>query len=182
MKKNKTVAFALATALLVGGTFMGTKAWFTDTKEVKNNLVLTMGTLDLAVSEGDWLLTKQNPAESIQPLKGTDVEKNTTYNNIRPGDVLTKTISIDNVGSLDQKLSVTNKLGEHMLELFDYRVTGLENLNGSTFKPTDPAKAITITLKAKTDKLTSEAGHEGQTFDLAQLNGKLTITANQINK
>ena len=28
MKKNKTIAYMLAATLLVGGTFVGTKAWF----------------------------------------------------------------------------------------------------------------------------------------------------------
>ena len=30
MKKNKTIAYMLAATLLVGGTFLGTKALFTD--------------------------------------------------------------------------------------------------------------------------------------------------------
>ena len=54
MKKNKTIVYMLAAALLVGGTFVGTKAYFTDSAEAKTNLILSMGDVDVSAEDTEW--------------------------------------------------------------------------------------------------------------------------------
>ena len=47
MKKKKVAALALAASLLVGGTFIGTKALFTDSIENVGEISISTGDLDI---------------------------------------------------------------------------------------------------------------------------------------
>lgn len=104
MKKNKTVAYMLAAMLLVGGTFVGTKAWFTDQATIENDLVITTGTLDISVDDIGWYSTGRD--SEIITIDKEGISGNTVFENAKPGDVFTKTINVENTGSLKQKLNV----------------------------------------------------------------------------
>ena len=90
MKKNKTCAYMLAATLLVGGTFLGTKALFQDTETSNNSLILTTGKVDIEVEGGQW--TRLDNTGSI-------VGEGTEFDNVKPGDKFVKRINISNQNS-----------------------------------------------------------------------------------
>ena len=104
MNKNKVVGLALASALLVGGTFAGTKALFSDTVQVNNELVFSTGDLDIEQIiepnqiNGGWVLDR-NGDESLDGVMDGIM-------NLKPGDKIKKTVTIKNAGVLDAKISI----------------------------------------------------------------------------
>ncbi|RDY22508.1 hypothetical protein CHF27_013030 [Romboutsia maritimum] len=102
MKKNKTVAYMMAAALLIGGAGLGTKALFSDSAKADgNDLVITMGNLNVDTEESKWTVTSADGTE----IKDKNLENN--FENVKPGDTFEKTVTIKNEGSLRQDLKVT---------------------------------------------------------------------------
>lgn len=121
MKKNKTIAYMLATTLLVGGTFLGTKALFTDNINDIGELRISTGDVDIEVvsdnkwelyrngaeySEGTNIDMKYNEGDE-QDINGyaptndlKEIQSSNFANNLKPGDELTKTVVVKNVGTL----------------------------------------------------------------------------------
>ena len=129
MKKNKTLAYMLAATLLVGGTFVGTKALFTDELNTVGDLAISTGDVDIEVvpNEGEisneWKLNRNGAELSDGTNIGLTNDDSTTgtiteddwngitsskkANNLKPGDVLTKTITVQNQGTLVAELDLT---------------------------------------------------------------------------
>ncbi|WP_373600103.1 hypothetical protein [Paraclostridium bifermentans] len=117
MKKNKTVAYALAATLLVGGTFVGTKALFTDKIDTVGELSISTGDVDIdAKVTQDWTIDRNGE----EPNTGTPDSSGdillAKFDNLKTGDVLTKKVTITNKGTLKAHVNliedenVTNKL------------------------------------------------------------------------
>ena len=95
MRKNKTVAYMLAATLLVGGTFLGTKALFTDEVTAAGEISISTGDLDLEVTnDTGWKLTRNGAEDET----GTDSKK--IFDNLKTGDILDKEITVTNNGTL----------------------------------------------------------------------------------
>lgn len=183
MKKNKIVAFAMAGALLVGGTFAGTKAWFTDSATEKSDLVITTGTIELETTVRDeWtpgyleykegagiVATRDNTTEAKPDGKGG-------FTNVRPGDKFFKTIEIRNIGTLAQKLNVSG--GEDKFENDSFRITTTAKQdigNGTILKPgMGNGFFIEVEVLEQTDEQYKE-------FNLENSMSPIVITADQIN-
>lgn len=136
MKKNKTIAYMLAATLLVGGTFVGTKALFTDRVDTVGELKISTGDVDIEVTaDSQWELSRNGSelkeGTNIEDQLGTtdellksdfapsndsnnkdtvptDSEGNQTpfANNLKPGDKLEKIVRVKNVGTLNARLSL----------------------------------------------------------------------------
>lgn len=115
MKKNKTVAYALAATLLVGGTFLGTKALFTDKIDTVGELSISTGDVDIdAEVVKEWSIVRNGEEANV----GTGNEKGQPkiFDNLKTGDVISKQIKITNKGtlstivSLNQNTKVTESL------------------------------------------------------------------------
>lgn len=158
MKKNKTIAYMLAATLLVGGTFVGTKALFTDVEQVAGELKISTGDIDIEVVEDSgWVLDRNgNEYANGTTVKGeTGIgpinlpETKDFANNIKPGDVLTKKITIKNVGTLIADVNLVKDtevdLGvlEGFLKLEETLVNG-EDVHEATLIPNEE---ITVELK-----------------------------------
>ena len=92
MKKNKTVAYMLAATLLVGGTFLGTKALFTDEVTAAGEISISTGDVDLEVTKDTgWTLTRNGEEDNIGGAE---------FDNLKTGDVLKKQITVKNNGTL----------------------------------------------------------------------------------
>ena len=104
MKKNKTIAYMLAATLLVGGTFVGTKAYFTDSAETKTNLVLSMGYVDVSAEDTDWKYeTTVHGNQEVVPFKLLNSD---SFQNVKPGDKFVKKVKIKNSSSIDTDLVI----------------------------------------------------------------------------
>ena len=102
MKKNKTVAYIMAAALLIGGAGLGTKALFSDSATANgNDLKITMGNLHIKASESDWKVTSGDGTEVKQG------DASNKFTNVKPGDSFEKTVILDNEGSLDQMVTIS---------------------------------------------------------------------------
>ena len=179
MKKNKTIAYMMAATLLVGGTFLGTKALFTDKLDTIGELAISTGDVDIEVTDkGAWTLirngkdlkdgttndiTDDNGIEGTAPTHGTnnedklpkEVKPETPFaNNLKMGDTLTKTVRVENKGTLnavlnleenEQKGNIPDKLKEIMVldEVLKDKGGNIIS-NGYVLKP---GEEITVELK-----------------------------------
>lgn len=182
MKKNKTIGFMMAAVLLVGGTFMGTKALFTDKAEATNNLVITMGNLDINTKEEGWqVTTSTDTGTETEPVK--DLSK---VANVKPGDRFLKKVVITNNGSLNQKIDIV-KTGESA-EYPDTILVGdsIQLLKG---KVLEPGKSVNTYIDVLvTPEMKGEFEKDGQNkankpiFDFNKLTEKFEIKATQTNE
>lgn len=201
MKKNKTVAYMLAATLLVGGTFAGTKAWFSDRVTTDNGIQITMGTLDLELKENGsseegknegWKLVRdENVIESYFDLgtkkesdersKNGDVKKE--HVNIRPGDYFEREFTVKNTGSLDQIVKIDSQLVHgvynHYFELTieegkDTLLTTNEFRLGANDEKT-------IKLKLQPHEEALDNTQQGKSFNFEELFSDITLTGRQVN-
>ena len=136
MKKNKTIAYMLAAALLVGGTFVGTKALFIDVENTIGELAISTGDVDIKVETiQEWKLDRNGfeladgtTVKSDDHIEYTEIvdengriktpnnddtneapeKENTPFaNNLKPGDEIVKTLSVTNVGTLIANIELT---------------------------------------------------------------------------
>lgn len=199
MKKNKTIAYALAATLLVGGTFVGTKALFTDKADATTDLVLTTGKVDVEVNEGKW---SRNGVES----------DNGEFGLVIPGDIFTKKITISNKSTVDAKLTTDMEFikdtdaGSKLKKALDDKFVSMNETiklqDGTTLEGSDFENAVeglasneslTVTIEAKvgahlnTSGLTQEEmnkiDNEYQEYKLDFENGQMqyVINAEQAN-
>ena len=126
MKLNKKKVFVAALAVcLVAIISMGTLAWFSDSDFVKNDFMITDSTVtnpdevfsvdiyETKVDENGNVVTDANG-------KPETTDAGNTYDNIAPGDVLTKDPTVKNTGTYNQwvRVKVTLSNAENWLALF----------------------------------------------------------------
>lgn len=182
MKKSKTVAYMLAATLLVGGTFAGTKALFTDNIDNVGELKISTGDVDIKVLDSSkWTIDRNGVElkegsniegdigeEGFAPSHDTnkqDVAPETPFaNNLKPGDILTKKVTIKNIGTLNAKLTlddtgVEGKLGELKDFIKPGKTAIVDKNNNGILEPGEEAE-FTLTLTAEQDSVhnTSSTG------------------------
>ena len=126
MKFNKKKVFVSALAVsLIAILSFGTLAWFTDSDFVKNDFMITDSTVtnpdevfsvdiyETKVDENGNVVTDANG-------KPETTDAGNTYDNIAPGDVLTKDPTVKNTGTYNQwvRVKVTLTNAENWLALF----------------------------------------------------------------
>ena len=172
MKKNKTVAYALAAALLVGGTFAGTKAWFTSEANIDNNLVIETGTVDIqATNDTGWILNGEKSYEGDKLVPGDRLVRNVTIKN--NSNVPTKVNVKNNHGQASEELS--NAINSKFIKVTDPGITN-QNL-GSGESKTVPFE-IEIGTPEKDNDI--DNNYQGKSFDLSNFIAQYTITAEQL--
>ena len=168
MKKNKTIAYMLAATLLVGGTFAGTKAWFTDQGKADTDLVITTGTLDVEVEDMGWYLIGKTEGK---PIDKEGISGNTVFENLKPGDILNKTIFVQNNGSLDQVLDIEGGIVNEKKGPFDIEISKLNELDGKTLKV---GEGTSFEIKVTIDK---EWEGQDMKFDIRDYMTDIVINA-----
>lgn len=196
MRKNKTIAYALAATLLVGGTFAGTKAWFTASGEVDSGLVVTTGSMGLEVTEeNNWtVITPKGDKTEI-----TNKDNKNDFKNVKPGDDFEKSVTIKNIGSLNQVLDVTggeinNSNPNFLVKLVDDQGQSINNLSEyvGTELASSGAKTFKIVVETVEKEMKSSdadiindgengVDDEARKFDLTNVMSKLVINAKQTN-
>lgn len=198
MKKNKTIAYMLAATLLVGGTFVGTKALFTDQTTVAGELKISTGDLDIEViNSGTWELERNGEEHKdgttitdSSTIGGTDrldedkngqtnekVPNGNFANNLKPGDILTKTVTIQNKGTLvatNVTVNTVNKSG-----LYD----GLLKLTSTALDKSvlNPGDTATFELVLEVNDVGGKHGSESINDDQGEPKKEFN-TDNQENK
>ena len=183
MLKNKTIAYTLATSLLLGGTFLGTKATLIDEKTSNNSLNLTTGKLQIELISGIWVrnaVDKNNDGHITTidlPEQQEGLEKNKTgnFSNVQPGDTFTRYINVLNgTNDYDITLQVKKELtgnNEELMKFIDIDAYQLENIN-SMSKRTNTGGYITV--KIENSKEAQKALNGAKNLNL---NAAFTITA-----
>ena len=97
MNKKRIISYVMAAALLVGGTFAGTKALFTDVVDAAGEISISTGDVDLKEEVvKPWTLVR-NGDEINMSSDGTKA----IFDNLKTGDIITKEVLVKNVGTLD---------------------------------------------------------------------------------
>lgn len=190
MKKNKTIAYALAATLLVGGTFAGTKAWFTASGEVDSGLVVTTGSMGLEVnSEKNWTVIEEDGYET----EITNKTNGNDFKNAKPGDAFEKIVTIKNTGSLDQVLEVNGgSIDNTKNKNFTVTLEGLDKIQGVLSAGSNNTKQFKIKVATNVDNMKSNdpditndgengVDDEAREFKLLESMEKITINARQTN-
>ena len=151
MNKKRVISYVMAAALLVGGTFAGTKALFTDSVDAIGEVTISTGDVDLAITseKNEWTLNRNGDEDG----KGTNASEN-IFNNLKTGDVLTKQIEVTNNGTLVAEVElVRNEIQDAVLNgKMDYTAT-VTNKDGKVSNTEkmimQPGEKITIDLMLK---------------------------------
>lgn len=126
MKLNKKKVFVAALAVcLVAIISMGTLAWFSDSDFVKNDFMITDSTVtnpDEVFSVDIYETKVDENGNAVTDANGNPetTDAGNTYDNIAPGDVLTKDPTVKNTGTYNQwvRVKVTLTNAENWLALF----------------------------------------------------------------
>ena len=126
MKLNKKKVFVAALAVcLVAIISMGTLAWFSDSDFVKNDFMITDSTVtnpDEVFSVDIYETKVDENGNAVTDANGNPetTDAVNTYDNIAPGDVLTKDPTVKNTGTYNQwvRVKVTLTNAENWLALF----------------------------------------------------------------
>lgn len=176
---KRIMALILGAALTTGMGGYGTYAYFTDHQEVKDNVEIVFGKLDV---EADWNKDGIYEWASISDVSESKIgEKDIT--NVKPGDKFTREIKVKNTGTLKGDLEIN--LNESFHEAFDVKMkvygdtaTSSKYYNKYREKAVEPGEervlAIEITAKPgigndlQGNKIRKEA-HEFIDVDLTQV-------------
>lgn len=210
MKKNKTVAYMLAATLLVGGTFLGTKALFTDKVDVAGELKISTGDVDIEVvpNTDKWSVVRNGVehkhSSNVAEDNGNDLgepgglsseeQLATTakafVNNLKPGDKIQRTVKIKNVGTLvATDINITNKIED--TELIDYKeaqINGVTVGDANQLETLQPGEEATVTLELEVRNV--DGKHEetpgynttNQEDSVIQTSNAWELTASQQNE
>lgn len=191
MKKKKTIAYIMAAMLLVGGTFVGTKAYFTDRVDAGGELFISTGDLDLELKdEGQWTVSRRGQ-ESGHGTKGVKDDngklnismeelsqeekgalgKNVFVNNLKPYDKIEKKVIIRNNGTL-----VATNIQVLPSTTEDIRITA-NNGNTNVLLDATTSKIVNNTLKPG-EEMELTLTLQVKDFDLAQVDHNNRIAYN----
>ncbi len=178
MKKNKTVAYMMAAMLLVGGTFVGTKALFTDADIAENGLIITTGEIGIEVDQkSEWEIEKSN-GEVEEIIKGKE------FTGLKTGDKLVKNITIKNTGDLYRKINIDDN-GKYpfLPDGIEFSAKSLEDLDNKIVSPDEVLNAkleleVTGNHKHNEDGSLNKTGKVNVGFS----DMKYYITAIQVTK
>ena len=169
MKRKKIVTLALAAALLMGGTFVGTKALFKDTVKNAGQIILRTGDLDIEITgQGEWEL-KRNGEEANQNSVSDTKLTETKFDNLKCGDTITKTITVTNKGTLNAKVSLEDNHRANLPKGMTYTASFGEEGN-TTLAPKGTAK---VTLTIAIDNETYQHIKEGNDLNSDNLETQL---------
>lgn len=186
MKINKTISYALATSLLLGGTFLGTKATLIDEKTADNKLNLTTGNLQIRLIPGTWIRNAEdkNGDKHITTIddpedQNCETSKTGSFKNVQAGDTFTRYISILNGANnsditlkVKQELAGDNKELMQFITVDTYQLEGLKSMNKNT------NAGGYITVKISDSEEAKKALNGSKTFNL---NSAITITATSVD-
>ncbi|MEF9992424.1 MAG: TasA family protein [Romboutsia sp.] len=178
MNKRKAMISVLGILLIGGGSFLGTKAMFKDTEEVKHDLVVTTGSLELEVDNASpWRIVSEDSTEI------SNITDSNGFENVRPGDKFQKTITIENTGSLSQKLMIKEprKINpdDKDKNFFEVKHNAIENIHNKILKPNE-SQTIIMTVSTKPE-IMEKGKHEEVKVDLNEIVSPIIVEAKQLN-
>ena len=129
MNKKKIAALVLSGTMLMGAAGFGAYSWFKSSATVDANLIVKTGTLAVTatpkkanpnlVNYNGWqvensLDTLPEDTKSESKVAQNPKENDPQILNLRPGDILTKIVTIKNTGSLKERVNyiINNQIKE----------------------------------------------------------------------
>lgn len=184
MNKNRIMSLVLAGALLVGGTYVGTKAAFTSEDKIPQSITINTGTLKVnAEYEETWKIVNEN-SEAEMPQGSNDLQ--VVLNNAKPGDTISRNFYIENYGTLNLNGTVEVK----DIDGLDVNVSYLGVTGGNpTISQEEGKNLFTIdNLAPKTDALfeivitVPDLANDGQGITIADFTAEDFITVNAVQR
>ena len=184
MKKKQYLTYIVAGTLLASGTFLGTRALFSDTKTSTNSLTLRTGKVAIQINEDDWLrnVNDTNNDGHITPLdkpyqQGVEQNSQGIFENVHPGDTFSRYINVLNgESSYAVTISIQKEFTGDKQELMQFIEVDDSNLQYLTTLPKHSNSGGYITIKIKD---TPEAWKAFNGAGEINLNDTYTITATQ---
>ncbi|MDU4935801.1 MAG: hypothetical protein E6X43_10855 [Peptostreptococcaceae bacterium] len=185
MKKNKTIAYMMAAMLLVGGTFVGTKALFTDQVDATGEISISTGDVDIeVVNDAKWEIDRQGSGdENIGSLPGELAD----FDNLKYGDTLTKTIEIENKGTLKAVVSLNenHEVTKRLPDAIQYTAKFIDGKDNVVLNRGDRQKVelkIHVTDGGKHNESEKSINSDSQEQDIIVLTNGYTLDAKQVTK
>ena len=131
MKLTKKKVFVVALVVsLIAILSLGSLAWFNASDSVENKFMITDSETnpDDVFSVDVYETLVDENGDPVDPVQKTD---SNTYDDIAPGDVLTKDTTVENTGKYDQwiRLNVTLTNAENWMSVLKYfNITTLETI------------------------------------------------------
>lgn len=98
---KKIIALFIAALITIGTGSYGTYAYLQSSKDVTDNVNITMGTLEVSSYwDSEWTATNES-TESVKTGNGL------SFKNVKPGDTFTRVICITNRGTLKAVVEAT---------------------------------------------------------------------------
>jgi hypothetical protein len=117
--RRKKLPLLLGALLIISVAAYGTRAYFSDSATEQANIQLSLGTLDIKSEVSTWKYTSTGNNINSALLAGTTsvatnpnltAENAKNITNVQPGDQFERIFEFKNVGSLEQVVTVDNKV------------------------------------------------------------------------
>lgn len=155
MKFNKKKVFAVALAVcLIATLSLGTLAWFSASDEVKNDFLVADSddnTADKIFSIDVWEQYDSNGDGDFNEADDKDYANGLKYEDILPGDELSKVAHVKNTGHYDQYVRVIVTISDATAWI---NAVGKEFVIEDMFEGYDPSMWMQIDKEIKNDTVT----------------------------
>lgn len=189
----------LGALLMISIMAYGTRAYFTDSAKTDSNIQLELGNVAVGIiKESTWKVKDKNQTANQTTSPTEDkLKKTSTFKNAKPGDKFKKTFTIENEGTLNQKVDIAfNKLSENDYFNFEF-VDGMEQkqkIEILKFKPNERkqytveltvkesgSKEEFINIASKINSGNNSRNNDQETTDLENIKDFITVEAEQLN-
>lgn len=210
--RMKKLPILLGTLLIISVAAYGTRAYFSDSASQQADIKLELGNIDINSVEKDWFYTPERGiansvlmGKTTGVVSGMEITKQEALNitNVQPGDQFTRIFTFENVGTLEQKVTVDNTVLSDPSSIFDVKLEQVDNSGNVVGKEITTIKNneflnYKMTISVKTED-SFDATHNqkngkvltGSPIFNALADDKVTtdiienavnVTANQVNK
>ena len=149
--RMKKLPILLGTLLIISVAAYGTRAYFSDSASQQADIKLELGNIDINSVEKDWFYTPERGiansvlmGKTTGVVSGMEITKEEAQNitNVQPGDQFTRIFTFENVGTLEQNVTVNNVVNNDVKSIFNATFIRVDNDGKDLLE-----QGTTVTLK-----------------------------------
>lgn len=149
--RMKKLPILLGTLLIISVAAYGTRAFFSDSASQQADIKLELGNIDIKSVEKAWFYTPEREiansvlmGKTTGVVSGMEITKEEAQNitNVQPGDQFTRIFTFENVGTLEQNVTVNNVVNNDVKSIFNATFIRVDNDGKDLLE-----QGTTVTLK-----------------------------------